>query len=155
MCRPPKPPNYKSMHSVSILRPDLNRMYLVFPEFKSFVEVAYNKSTGTDAAPPAKITKTSLGKEAVGDQPCQKSEWDVMETDGEHYDITVWEAPNWNNFPIQIKVGAPPVLVAFQDLHLQAPDSGLFAPPAGYVKYKGITEIIQRQTERPQNTNAP
>jgi hypothetical protein len=29
-----------NMHSISILRPDRNRMYMVFPGFKSFVEIA-------------------------------------------------------------------------------------------------------------------
>jgi hypothetical protein len=145
----------KNMHSISILRPDKNRMYMVFPDFKSFVEIAYCKSTGTDAAPPPKISKTPLGNETLGDQPCDKSRWNVTETDGEHYDITVWAATNSNNFPIQIKVGAPPALVELQDIHLDSPNSGLFEPPAGYTKYEGIQEIIQREAEKAQRTNAP
>ena len=145
----------KHMHSISILRPDKNRMYMVFPEFKSFVEIAYCKSTGTDAAPPPTINKTPLGKESVGDQPCDKSQWNVTETDGEHYDLTIWEATNWSNVPIQIKIGAPPALVEFQNLHMEAPAGSLFEPPAGYTKYEGIQEIIQRDAEKAQNTNAP
>jgi hypothetical protein len=145
----------RNMHSISILRPDRNRMYMVFPEFRSFVEIAYCKSTGTDAAPPPKISKSPLGTELVGDQPCDKSQWNVTESDGEQYDITVWAATNSGNFPIQIKLNTPPALVDLQDFHLEAPDSSLFEPPAGYVKYEGIQEIIQRQTEKAQNTNAP
>ena len=145
----------KHMHSISILRPDKNRMYMVFPEFRSFVEIAYCKSTGTDAAPPPKINKTPLGNEPVGDQPYAKSQWNVTESDGEQYDMTVWAATNSGNFPIQIKVGAPPVLVEFQDLHLEPPNSSLFEPPIGYTKYEGIQEIIQREAEKAQNTNAP
>ena len=144
----------KSMHSTSILRPDKNRMYLVFPDFRSFVELAYCKGTGTDATPPPKITKTPLGKESVGDQPCDKSQWNVTESDGEHYDITVWAATNLSNFPIQIKVGAPPALVEFNDLHLAAPDSSLFDPPTGYIKYEGIQELILREAKKSQNTNS-
>jgi len=145
----------KNMHSISILRPDKNRMYMVFPDFKSYVEIAYSKSTGTDPAPPPNISKTPLGKESVGDQPCDKSQWNVTEINGEHYDITVWAATNLSNFPIQIKVGAPPVLVEFQNLHLEAPDSSLFEPPAGYTKYEGIQEIILKEAEKAQNTNSP
>ena len=59
-------------------------MYMVFPDFRSFVEIAYCKSTGTDAAPPPKINKTPLGNEPVGVQPCDKSQWNVTENDGEH-----------------------------------------------------------------------
>ena len=72
-----------------------------------------------------------------------------------NYDMTVWAATNSGNFPIQIKVGAPPVLVEFQDLHLEPPNSSLFEPPIGYTKYEGIQEIIQREAEKAQNTNAP
>jgi hypothetical protein len=145
----------KHMHSISILRPDKNRMYMVFPDFGSFVEIAYCKSTGTDAAPPPKINKIPLGKELVGGQPCDKSQWNVTESDAEQYDITVWAATNMNNFPIQIKVGAPPALVEFQDLRLEPPNAGLFEPPAGYIKYEGIQEIIQREAEQAHHTNAP
>ena len=145
----------ETMLSIGILRPDKNRMYLLFPRFTSMVELAYDKGTGTDPAPPPKITKTLLGKETIGDASCQKSQLQVSESDGEQYDITVWESPNWNNFPVQMKIGSPPALVQFQDLHLEAPSSSLFEVPAGYAKYEGIQEIIQRKAEKPETTNVP
>jgi hypothetical protein len=145
----------QQMHSVNILRPDKNRMYVLIPRFTSMVELAYNKGTGTDPAPAPKIIKSLLGTETVGDQSCQKSQWQVTESDGEQYDITVWESPNWNNFPIQLKIGSPGTLVQFQDLHLEPPNGSLFEVPPGYTKYEGIQEIIQRKAEKPENTNAP
>jgi hypothetical protein len=152
---PAEAANLRQMHSISILRPDKNRMYMVFPAVRSYVEVAYSKSTGTDAAPAPTINKTPMGKETIGDQPYAKSQWDVTESDGEHYDITVWAATNLGNFPMQIKVGAPPALVNIEDLHLEAPDSSIFEPPAGYTKYEGIQEIIQHSTEKAQNAISP
>ena len=140
----------KQMHSVSILRPDRNRMYMVFPSVKSYIELAYSKSTGTDPAPPPKIDKTPLGTEVVGDQPCAKVQMDVTESNGEHYDITTWTATNSSTLPIQIKVGSPSALVELQDLHFEAPDSGIFEPPAGYTKYEGMQELIQRDIEKAQ-----
>jgi hypothetical protein len=122
----------KHMHVITILRPDRNRVYMVFPEFKSFVESVYGTNIGTDVTPPPKISKTPLGKENVGGQPCDKSRWNVTESDGEQYDLTIWTATNWSNFPIQIKIGAPPALVEFQNLHLEAPNSNLFELPADY-----------------------
>ena len=145
----------KNMHSITILRPDVNRMYLVYPGFKSFVEIAYSKNGGTNASPLPKISKTPLGKEPVGDQPCDKSRWNILENDGEQFEMTVWAATNPGHFPVQIQVGAPPALVAFQDLHTEAPASSLFEPPAGYIKYEGIQENIQREAEKSQNTNNP
>jgi hypothetical protein len=142
-----------NMHSISILRPDRNRMYMVFPGFKSFVEIAYGKSTGTDAAPPPQINKTPLGTELLGDQPCAKSQWKVTEPDGEHYDIHVWGATNSSIIPNQIEIG--PALVTFQDLRIEPPDASLFEPPAGYIKYEGIQEIILRDAEKARQTNAP
>jgi hypothetical protein len=145
----------RSMHSVSILRPDKNRMYLVFPDFRSFVEIGYSKSSGTESAPPPRILKTVVGKEPVGDQPCDKSQWNITESDGEHYDITVWAATNLNNFPVQVRIGPPAAVVHFQDVHWEAPNSSLFEPPAGYTKYEGIQELIENDIRRSQNTNAP
>lgn len=143
------------MHLISILRPDKNRTYMVFPDLRSFVEIAYCKSTGTNAAPPLKISKTPLGKESADDQECDKSQWNVTESSGEHYDMTVWTSKDVSDLPIQIKVGAPPALVVFQDLHLEAPDSGLFEVPAGYFKYEGIQANIKREAEKVQITNSP
>jgi hypothetical protein len=145
----------RQMHSISILCPDKNRMYMVFPDVRSYVAIAYSKGTGTDAALPPTISKTSLGKETIEDQPCEKSQWNVAESNGEHYDITVWTAMNSGNFPIQIKVGQPAALVQFLDLHLETPDSSLFEPPAGYTKYEGIQENILRDVEKPQNATSP
>ena len=142
----------KQMHSISILRPDKNRMYLVYPNIRSYVELAYSKSTGTDAAPPPKINKTPLGKEAVGDLSCDKSQLNVTESNGEQYDITVWSATNSSNVPIQIKVGSPAAAVEFEDLHMETPNSSMFEPPTGYTKYEGIQELIQHDTEKAQNT---
>jgi hypothetical protein len=141
------------MQSISILRPDRHRMYMVFPGFRSFVEIAYSKSTGTDAAPPPQINKTPLGNELLGDQPCAKSQWKITEPDGEHYDVNVWAATNSSAVPIQIQIG--PALVTFQDLRMEPPDAGLFEPPAGYTKYEGIQEIILRDAEKARQTNAP
>jgi hypothetical protein len=138
----------RNMRSVTILRPDRNRMYLVFPTFQSFVELAYGRANGSDPVPAPKITKTVQGKETVSDLKCEKSQWNVTETDGEQFDLTLWQSPAWGNFPIQVKVGSPPTLVVFQDLHLDPPDSSLFEPPAGYTKYEGIQDIIRREAEQ-------
>jgi hypothetical protein len=148
---PDQAANLKNMHSISILRPDKNRMYLVFPDYKSYVELAYAKTTGTDPVAPPKIKKTLVGKETIGEQPCSKGQWNITEDNGEQYDITVWMATNLNNFPIKIKVGPPAVLVQFQDWHMEPPDSALFVPPADYTKYEGIQSIIQQEAEKPKN----
>jgi hypothetical protein len=144
--------NVKNMRSISILRPDKNRMYLLFPDYKSYVEIAYSAGAGTDPVPPPKISKIPLGKEPVGDQLCNKCHWNMAEINGEQYDVTVWASTNLNNFPIQIKVGPPMALVTFQNLHMEAPDSGLFEVPADYIKYEGIQKIIQQESAKAQNT---
>jgi len=152
---PDEAANLKNMHSITILRPDINRMYMVFPDYKSYVEVAYAKNSGTNASPPPKISKIPMGRQPVGDQPCFKSQWDIMESNGEKYDATVWTATNLNNFPIQIKTGSPGAVLQFQDWHMEAPDGSLFVPPADYIKYEGIPSIIQQEAEKAKNTNSP
>jgi len=145
----------RSMHSITLLRPDRNRMYLIFPDFGAYVEMSCCKSAGTDALPPPEIAKTALGKEVVNGQSCDKGHWNVTEADGEHYDTTVWTSTNSSSIPIQVEIGAPPALVVFQDLRLEAPNSSLFEPPASYTKYQGIPEIIQREAQKARNANTP
>jgi hypothetical protein len=146
--------NVKNMHSISILRPDRNRMYMIYPDFKSYVEIAYSKSTGSEPMSPPKINKIFKGKDAVGDQPCVKGQWNVTENSGEQYNATVWLANNWSNFPIRVQIGAPPAQVDFQTLHLEAPNGSLFEVPAGYIKYKGIQEEILQGVRKAQNAPA-
>lgn len=144
----------KQTHSISVLRPDRNRAYLVLPDVKSYVEIAYGNSSLTDAVAPPRITKTPAGSEMVGDVACAKSQWEVVEADGAHFDVTTWTATNSSNFPIQVKVGAPAALVQFEDLHMEAPAGELFEPPSGYTKYEGIQSLIQRDVQKAQNPNA-
>jgi hypothetical protein len=144
----------QTMHTISILRPDRNRIYLVFPSFRAYVEVAYAGPNANPALPP-KIDKSPMGPEAVGDQPCIKSHWMVSESGGPQYDTTVWLSKNWSNFPIQIKLGTPAALVVFDNLHFDAPNGGLFEPPADYTKYEGIQDIIRHDAEKGQNGTQP
>jgi len=142
----------KNMRSTAIVRPDKNRMYLLYPEFRSYVELTLFKASGTDPVPPPTINKNPLGNEALGTQPCEKSQWNITEGSGERYDVTVWLATNLNRFPIQIRLGPPTALVLFQTLHLEMPNTGLFELPSGYKKYDGIPENIFRNTQPAENT---
>lgn len=144
----------KNMHSISILRPDRNRWYLVFPEFKSYVEMDYYKNSGTEAEPPPQINRVPVGKEMIGDLACIKSQWNITEVNGEKYDVTVWTSDGNGNFPIRIKVGPPAALVEFRNWRFEAPDGSLFEPPAGYIKYEGIAKTIQDEVAA-KKTNSP
>jgi hypothetical protein len=145
----------RAMHSSTIVRPDINRMYLLFPEFRSYVEVASFGKSGSDPAPAPVIGKTPLGKEAVGTLTCNKSQWNITEMNGDHYDITVWTSTNLNNFPVQVRLGPPSALLDFEDLRFNPPDASLFDPPAGYMKYEGIQELILKDTQKAGITNVP
>jgi hypothetical protein len=143
----------KKMRAISILRPDRNRLYMVLPDTRSLVEIAYSKSTGTDPSPPPQINKTSLGKELVNDQLCDKTQWKVTESNGEEFDLTVWMPADSGGVPARIKFNSPPALVTFQDLRLVPPDSSQFEPPGDYIKYEGIQENILREIEQARKTN--
>lgn len=150
---PAEAANVKNIRSSILLRPDRNRMYLIFPQFRAYVELSYSRGAGQDPVPPAVITRNPLGKEAVGIQPCLKSQWNISEVNGDTYDLTVWNATNLDNFPIQIRLGPPTALLEFEDLHMQAPDSGLFETPSGYVRYEGVKEILSKELDKGTNTN--
>jgi hypothetical protein len=152
---PSEAANLKEMHTISILRPDLNRMYLVYPMFHSYVEVPYSKSTGTNSTPPPNIGKSFITNVMVGIQGCVESDWEVTENNGEQYGLLVWSATNLNNFPIRIQLGSPPVTVDFETVHMETPDGSLFVPPPTYIRYEGIQEIIQREAAKPQTAASP
>ncbi len=149
----------KTMHTVTILRPEKNRMYLIYPGFRSCVETACYKNTGTDPEPSPVINKNPLGKDSLNDVSCEKCQWNIAELNGEHYDLTVWTSNDLNDFPVQIRLGPPTTFVTFQNVQFEPPDANLFEPPAGYVRYQGIQENIVRETEKAQNpsqnTNSP
>lgn len=145
----------RNMRSSMIVRPDRNRTYLLFPQFKSCVEMAYSKKSGSDPSPAPVIGKVPLGKEVAAGQPCEKSQWSITELSGEHYDVTVWTSTNLDNFPVQVQIGPPSALVVFQDLRFVEPDGSLFEPPAGYMRYDGIPELIHKDVQRLGGTNVP
>jgi hypothetical protein len=143
------------MHMIDLLHPDQNRMYVIFPMLKSYLETTYGPNTGTAPVALPTIVKTALPKATIGDLACEQSQWSVSDPDGEHHDLTVWTATNYANFPIQIKLLAPPALVKFQDIQMQAPDASLFDLPVGYSKYEGIQELILTGPGGPKHTNSP
>jgi hypothetical protein len=140
----------QQMHSVILLRPGRNRAYLIFPNIRTYVEVAYSKAS-TNAVPPPKLEKTVPEKETVNDLPCEKSHWTVTEFDGQKFDATIWSSANWNGLPVQIRVAAPMAEIVFQDLHLDPPAGQLFEPPGDYVKYDGVEQMIRQKLEKPAN----
>jgi hypothetical protein len=143
------------MHTITVCRPDKNRMYLIYPRFKSYLEVTYGPNTGTAPVALPTIVKTPLPKETIDDHPCDRAQWSVTEANGEHYDLAVWSATDAGNFPIQIKLLAPPTLVKFQNVQFQPPDSTLFEVPTGYAVYEGIQELILKNAAASQTTNSP
>ena len=142
------------MHTITLLRPDRNRMYVIYPMFSSYLELPFGPNKGSDPVSLPTVIKTALTNETVDDHPCEQSRWSVTEADGEHYDLSVWMATDYGNFPIQIKLTSPPTVVKFQDVQLQPPDVNLFEPPAQYAKYEGIQELILKTAARMQ-TNSP
>lgn len=142
----------RQMHSISIVRLDRNRTYLVFPAVRAYVEMLY---TGSNNLAPPKVLITPGGKDMVGEESCLRNHWSISENDGRQFEITCWNSKNWSDFPIRIQIDNPALKVDFQDLHLEAPDPGLFEPPAGYTRYEGIQEALQRNAARSQNDAAP
>jgi hypothetical protein len=142
--------NLRQMHTITILRPDLNRCYTVYPEFKSYLETAYGSTAVVEAIPLPKVERSPGTKEMVGIQACTKSQWNILENNQSPYNVTVWTATNLNNFPIRIKSDSPATVLDFTDLHMENPNGNSFVPPASYVKYEGIQQLIQKDVEKQQ-----
>jgi len=134
----------KQMPSVTILRPDLDRTYQVFPMFQSYVETALSRDGGTPVESAPRIGKTLLGKETIDDHACEKTAWSVTDAAGTEQKLLVWTAPDLHNFPIQVSIGVPPntAVLEFVNVQFDPPLAALFSPPAGFIKYEGISSMI-------------
>jgi hypothetical protein len=131
--------------TVSIVRPDEKMTFSVFPGTQSYFGMPMSDKQVADAMNESKIEKVSIGKETLGGHPCEKNKLIVTGEDGEKHEVTVWNATDMKDFPIQIEMTdhGSTITMKYTDIKLDKPETKLFDPPAGYTKYDSYQQFMQ------------
>jgi hypothetical protein len=125
---------------VSLVIPEKNRVYLIYPKLKAYIELADRPS----ADDPATTEWKELGKEAVDGHPCVKYLVSTVGADGSRQEMTVWKATDLKDFIIQSHavVDGDTVTCKFRDIRLDKPPASLFELPAGFRQYRSLQELM-------------
>ena len=127
---------------VTVTPADKKSVYMIYPNIRSYVNMAIPPSATTNNN--FKIQTTKLGEETVDGHHCIKN--DVVITNSvQSQDFTVWNATDLNNFPVKIALTdqGMSINVTFQNISFDKPAAGLFEPPLHYTRYANIQDLMQ------------
>lgn len=131
---------------VSISRPDEERVYMVYPNAKAYVEMPMPKSQVEAAKKDVKVDKTELGKETIEGHPCVKNK--VVITDGEEkHEMTVWNATDLKDFPVKMAFNeeGQKIDVVYKDVKFSKPEASLFDAPKNMEKFENLQQMMMQK----------
>jgi hypothetical protein len=142
--------------SIQIVRPDKNAIYVVSPGAKSYLEMAFAKSTAKEQKELA-VEKTEMGKETIDGHACTRSKVVITDEDGEKHEMTIWNATDLKNFPIKSEAQeqGSKVVSNFKDVKLTKPDAKQFEVPAEFTKYTDAMQYQMATMQQMQKAAAP
>ena len=131
--------------AVTVARPDKKVAYLMYPGMQSYVEIQLSKADSAPTNSDYKVEITEIGKETVDGHPCVKNKVVVTGKDGVAHVSTVWNATDLKNFPVKIQTTdqGREMTMIYKDISFAKPDASLFEPPAGYMKFDSIQEMMR------------
>lgn len=140
--------------TISVVRPDKQATYLVYPSLKAYVEMPLSEADKKAMTKEPKMTQTPLGKETIDGHPCVKNKVVIKDDKGLAQEATVWNATDLKDFAIQIetKESDATVVMKFKDVQFTKPDVKLFEMPAGYTKYEGMQQLQQVMMQKMMET---
>lgn len=130
---------------VTLVRPDKQETYLLYPAFQSCVVVPIGAEDLAALKQPAKIAKTPLGKDTIDEHACVKQHVVVTESDGCQHEATVWSATDLKDFPFKIQTqdDANTIVMQFRQVKFDRPAAKQFDLPVGIVKYDDAQALAQ------------
>jgi hypothetical protein len=133
---------------VSIIRPDKQLVYVLYPTQKALMTMPLPKQT--DPAKQPTINKTAVGKETVDGHPCVKNKVTMTDDNGNPVEAMTWNASDLKDFPIQIqtteKQGTS--IMHFSEIQFDKPDPKQFDAPADYATYDSPQALMQGIMEK-------
>jgi hypothetical protein len=132
---------------ISISRPDLKLVYIIYPGLHSYVAMAPSDSSASADASDYKVETTELGKETVDGHDCVKNKATITDKEGNQHESTVWNATDLKKFPVKIVTGEPgqTATMLFKNISFAKPAASLFEAPAGFTKYDNVQIMMQTE----------
>lgn len=132
------------MDKVVMITPsDKKNVYMVYPKIHAYAAVPVPSDTTKDIS----VQTTKLGDDTVAGHPCVKNKV-VMTNNGQQNELTVWNATDLNNFPIQITQSPQPgvsATVNFEDVSFGKLSSDLFQPPSNFTRYSSVQALMEEE----------
>jgi hypothetical protein len=124
-------------HVISIVRPDKQRAYAVYPDQKAVLTMPLPEEGADPTNTTSKLKKTALGKETAEGHPCVKNKVLVTDNDGKTVEALTWNATDLKDFPVKIETTDKEntSVVRFQQINFARPEPNLFDPPPAYTVY--------------------
>jgi hypothetical protein len=131
---------------VTLIRLDWKSVQVIYPKLQACLTQPLPKET----TPEPKMVKQTIGKETLDGQPCVKNKVTISSTKGAAEELTVWQATNLKDFPLQIlaKQGDETVITRYRQVQLVKPDAKLFDLPAGCKEYSDTRAFMRGITAR-------
>jgi hypothetical protein len=135
---------------VSVMRPDKKTIYLIYPSLQAYVNMPFAKEEAEAFEKDVKMEKTQLGKETIDGHACTKYKVLVIDDKGEKQEMTVWNATDMKDFPVQIEVQEKDntILMRYREVQFIKPDAKQFDPPTSYKQYADNQQLMQKAMEK-------
>jgi hypothetical protein len=129
--------------TILIKLPDLKTSYVVYPRAHAYIEMPLDWRERLKTI--VDLQKAPIGTGTVDGHPCRTYRVHVTNALGDENDVVVWEATDLSNFPVQLRFEIAPSTfnILFHDVRLEAPDIGLFQPPADFDRYGSLRELVR------------
>lgn len=122
---------------VTLVLPDKDATYLIYPGLKAYCQAPKKKSNGPDG----KTDWKEAGPDTIDGHPCIKY---TVTTAGSTEQTTAWKATDLNDFVIQTVsiADGETTTVKFANIKPGKPAASLFELPAEYRRYGSVQEMM-------------
>lgn len=112
-------------------------VYMIYPNLRAYILTP----ASPNSTQKSQIQITKLGADTVAGHPCVKNQWTLPGQPP----LTVWNATDLNNFPIQITISdqGSTATMNFVNISFKNIAASQFYPPASYKHYSTLQELLQ------------
>ena len=137
---------------VSISDNNKKTLYVIYPGLQAYTKMQEPDNAGQTNN--VTVQTIDLGKETVDGHPCVKTQYNLTDpTTGQHLTMTLWNATDLKNVPLQVEQTTPRntdagtnfMTMHYTDINLTTPDPGLFIAPASYTAYSDVQTMMQTE----------
>jgi hypothetical protein len=144
-------------HLTSIVRPESNIVLTIYPKLRAYTSSPIAPEDRTDAAKNLRLDRVKLRTEMVDGHATDVYRVTVTGANGAKQEAIVWNATDFNNFPVRIQLNQPEASVTMQyrNIQLRPPAPAEFEPPPGFTAYDSIEKLMMVAASRMTGTVKP